>query len=164
MSRVPAGIVVYQPDTEVLGRLLSHLEQNGRRLFIFVNGPLDQHTSELLEQLSSVRLIHSEINVGLGAGLNAITEAAILKSFSHLMLFDQDSEPSSDLPEQLLARWTTETAKGARLAVVGPLLVPPSRGTTVRFAILGGPLPRWGLSLPFISLPPRARSSVWPPS
>ena len=126
--QVPAGVVVYQPDTEVLGQLLGRLAPGGRRLFIFVNGPLDQQASELLERLPAARLIWSEDNVGLGAGLNAIAAAAISEEFSHLMLFDQDSEPSTDLPEQLLARWTAETAKGARLAVVGPLLVPPAQG------------------------------------
>ncbi len=93
-----------------------------------MNGPLDEQANELLARFPTARLIRSEDNVGQGAGLNAITEAAISESFSHLMLFDQDSEPSADLPEQLLARWTAETAKGARLAVVGPLLVPPAQG------------------------------------
>lgn len=141
MSWIPAGIVVHQPDTEVLSRLLSRLELDGRRLFIFVNGPLEQGTSDLLARLSSARLIHSKINVGLGAGLNAITEAAIAESFSHLMLFDQDSEPSSDLPEKLHARWTKETAKGARLAVVGPLLIPPEQGNyrQIRYAWRSAP-------------------------
>jgi rhamnosyltransferase len=125
MILVPAGIVIYQPDINVLGRLIKSLELGGRRFFIFVNGLLDPQLSDLLGRLSSARLIYSEVNVGQGAGLNAITEAAVSESFSHLILFDQDSEPFADLPEQLLVRWTSETARGARLAVVGPLLVPP---------------------------------------
>ena len=140
MIKVPAGIVVYQPDAEVLGRLLSHLELDGRRLFIFVNGPLGQESGELLARLSSARIIRSEVNIGQGAGLNAITEAAISESFSHLMLFDQDSEPSTDLPEQLLMRWSAEMAKGARLVLVGPLLVPPAEGhyRQIRYAWCSG--------------------------
>ena len=128
IDKVPAGIVVYQPEAEGLGRLLGQLERDGRRLFIFVNGLLDQQSSALLARLSSARVIHSEVNIGQGAGLNAIAEAAISESFSHVILFDQDSEPSATLPEQLLMRWTAETAKGTRLAVVGPLLVPPAAG------------------------------------
>ena len=128
MRQVPAGIVVHQPDTEVLERLLSLVASGGRRLFIFVNGPLDEPSDSLLGRLTSARVIRSRDNIGLGAGLNAIADAAIGESFSHVLLFDQDSEPSFDLAEQLLARWTSETAKGARLAVVAPLLVPPAQG------------------------------------
>jgi rhamnosyltransferase len=128
MRQIPAGIVVHQPDTEVLERLLSQVASGGRRLFIFVNGPLDAQSDSLLERLTSARVIRSRENIGLGAGLNVIAEAAIAESFSHVLLLDQDSEPSVDLAEQLLARWTAETAKGARLAVVAPLLVPPAQG------------------------------------
>ncbi len=139
-ARVPAGIVVYQPDTEILGRLLRRLEPGGRRILIFVNGPLDDRADELLARIPAARLIRSEENIGLGAGLNAVTDAAIGESFSHIMLFDQDSEPSADLPELLLARWTEETAKGCRLAVVGPKLVPPVRGhyRQIRYAWRSG--------------------------
>jgi rhamnosyltransferase len=128
MRQVAAGVVVHQPDTQVLERLLSHVASGGRRIFIFVNGPLDEQSDSLLGRLGSARLIRSQENVGLGAGLNAIADAAAAESFSHLMLLDQDSEPPVDLAEQLLTRWTAETARGARLAVIAPLLVPPAQG------------------------------------
>uniref|UniRef100_UPI002586550B glycosyltransferase family 2 protein n=1 Tax=Acidiphilium sp. TaxID=527 RepID=UPI002586550B len=79
---------------------------------------------------------------GLGAGLNALMSAAREEGFSTLILFDQDSVPTPDLIEKLAERWQDHSAKGHRLAAMGPRLgVPSDQGyKAIRYAWRGKPL------------------------
>lgn len=124
MTDVPAGVVLYRPDVAILTRLLGPLAQGGRPLLVFVNGPLEPACAQLLASIPTAQVLESAENVGLGAGLNAICAAAAA-GFNHVMLFDQDSEPTPEMPEQLRDRLLAQTAQGQRVACVGPLLLPP---------------------------------------
>ncbi len=124
-ARVCAGVVLYHPDPTLLARQAEGLR--GRTLFVFANGPVD---AEVLAALAptELHLIRSEENVGLGRGLNAVTEAAARAGFSHIMLLDQDSEPPPDLLDLLTTRCLALEAQGEKVAVLAPRLVPPSEG------------------------------------
>ncbi|WP_420100934.1 rhamnosyltransferase [Bosea sp. (in: a-proteobacteria)] len=122
--RACAGVVLYKPDIGLLARQAAGL--GGRTLFAFANGPLDDQALAALATVD-LRLIRSPANVGLGVGLNAVTQAAARDGFSHIMLLDQDSEPSAALLDRLTARCLAREATQP-VAVLAPLLVPPAEG------------------------------------
>lgn len=138
-ARACAGVVLYKPEPGLLARQAEGLR--GRTLFVFANGPV---AAEALAALAptDLRLIRSETNVGLGQGLNAVTQAATTAGFSHIMLLDQDSEPPPDLLDRLATRSTALEA-GTAVAVVAPLLVPPADGfyKPIRYECRGSPRP-----------------------
>lgn len=124
-ARVCAGVVLYRPDKALLARQAEGLR--GRTLFVFTNEPIDTESVTALAP-TDLRLICSEENVGLGHGLNIITEAAAREGFSHIMLLDQDSEPSPNLLDCLLTRALSLEEQGERVAILAPRLVPAAEG------------------------------------
>jgi len=121
-----AAVVLYKPDAKALDQLLSPLDQNGRRLFIFVNGALEAEIEARLKALTNGRLIRSAQNVGHGQGLNASVEAAREEGFENIVLLDQDSTPEPDIIERLSDRFAELKRSYPQIAVLGPLLVAPS--------------------------------------
>lgn len=118
--------VLYRPDLQVLDALLAPLEAAGLRIFIFVNGGVTDDVDQRLQGLLNAALIRSPANIGLGAGLNAVVEAARAEHYDHIVLFDQDSTPDADLMPKLLAAFhDIATQSPVPPAVIGPLLVAP---------------------------------------
>ena len=122
----PAATVLYHPELELLDAMLSSLDRAGRRIYIFVNSPLDRAVEDRLTGLANAVAIRSSTNVGLGAALNAILERAASDGFQNVLLLDQDSTPAPDLPEQLNQHFLKRDTPADPLAMVGPLLVPPA--------------------------------------
>ena len=122
--RACAGVVLYAPDPVLLARQAEGLAE--RPLFVFVNGPVEDQAVSALAK-AGLRVIRSETNVGLGRGLNAVTEAASREGFSHILLLDQDSEPPPSLLDQLTARSAIVESQ-EKVALLAPLLVPPEEG------------------------------------
>jgi len=125
---VPAASVLYRPDALVLEALLSAVAQRGRRLFLFVNGPIEATIERLIRALPNAHIERSAENVGLGAGLNAVAASAERESFSHLVLFDQDSAPDENLCEALTRRFEALDRAPRPLAALGARLAPPAEG------------------------------------
>jgi rhamnosyltransferase len=122
-----AATVLYRPDPAVLDALLAPLVEAGLRVFIFANGPLGDDVELRLARLPDLHLVRSPDNVGLGAGLNAVVEAAQSEGFGHVVLFDQDSTPDAALLPRLLdAFFAAQAQPGIRPAAIGPLLVAPA--------------------------------------
>jgi len=134
--RACAAVVLYNPDPRHLARLVAGLD--GVTLLAFANGPLDAAARASLDA-ARARIEVSPVNLGLGAGLNAVVAMARAQGFSHVLLLDQDSEPSAALIPALLGR----AASTPSAAVIAPRLAPP-RGEgykPIRYAWRGGPSP-----------------------
>jgi rhamnosyltransferase len=147
----PAAVVIFRPDHSQLSALFSGIGSE-RRVFVFLNGPPDEPTAQILARLDNLRLLRAPQNIGLGAGLNAVMSAAREEGFSTIVLFDQDSAPTSDLIDQLAERWHDLSAKGHRLAAVGPRLgVPFDQGyKAIRYAWRGKPISSGAAAVDFL--------------
>ncbi len=121
----PAAVVVFRPDEALLSSLLDALDRHGRRIFVFVNGPASPAVEAIVSRPANVCVLRAAANIGLASGLNAVAAAAAGEGFQRLLLFDQDSTPEPELPSRLAGRFASLEADGLRLAVLGPLLVPP---------------------------------------
>ena len=120
--KLAAATVLYEPAVEMLDDLAPPLVADGLPFFIFLNGPASEAVEQRLDLLSNARILRSPMNIGLGAGLNAVVRAAESDGVSHLLLLDQDSSPQAGLCAALYER--CETGAG-RIAAMGPVLVPP---------------------------------------
>lgn len=147
----PAAVVIYRSDHSQLSALLAGIGKE-RRVFAFLNGPPDKGIGQILAGFVNLRQIRSSRNIGLGAGLNAVMSAAREEGFTTLILFDQDSVPTTDLIDQLAERWHDLSAKGYRLAAVGTRLVVPSdQGyKAIRYAWRGKPLSSGAAAVNFL--------------
>jgi rhamnosyltransferase len=128
MTSAPAAAtVLHQPDADMLDALVVPLEADGLRLFIFVNGALEPEIEHRLANLANAAIIRSPENVGLGAGLNAVVEAAAAEGFSSILLFDQDSAPERGMGAALLTRFKEHVSDSTiPVATIGPRLISPA--------------------------------------
>ncbi len=122
-KRLAAATVLYHPDPALLTGLADGLRRAGLPLVAMCNSAFDPGLRATLEQQGGVTFIGDGANAGLGAALNAVMAAAESADFTHVILFDQDSTPSPDLPHALLER--ADTISGG-LGAIGPRLTPPA--------------------------------------
>lgn len=120
--RCCAAVVLYRPVSALLALQVDGLR--GTRFIAFANGSLEPDAAAALTP-ADLRLIASPDNVGLGRGLNAVMEAASEEGFTHVLLLDQDSEPTSAILAALAGRMQELERAGERVAVLAPRLVPP---------------------------------------
>ncbi|WP_156115982.1 glycosyltransferase family 2 protein [Bosea sp. UNC402CLCol] len=135
-----AAVVLYRPDPALLARQAEGLR--GIPLFAFANGPVEADALAALAP-ADLRLMESPDNVGLGRGLNAVLDAAAAAGFAHVLLLDQDSEPTADILAALASRALALELAGERIAILAPRLVPPEEGfyKPIRYEWRGEPQP-----------------------
>lgn len=131
-----AIVVTFNPELEVVGKLLHSLQQQSCA-FVLV----DNHSRNAGELQSLVaRLAHARAflpqssNIGQAAALNIGLEAAQRLGFPLVMLFDQDSAIPADFCRQMLHAWDeARLLDGRRTAAIGPRLQDPASGHRVPF-------------------------------
>ena len=121
---IPATIVAFQPN-HLLAELLSTLDRNQRRIFIYLNGGVSPEIESRLGGLSNAHVIRNHENAGLAHGLNVLAAAAEREGLTHLQFFDQDSSPEPELPAALTICFNEALRDFEPLAVVAPRLTPP---------------------------------------
>lgn len=120
--KLAAATVLYEPAAEMLDDLIPPIDADGLKFFIFLNGPVSDAVEQRLDLMGNARILRSPVNVGLGAGLNAVIRAADSEGVSHLLLLDQDSSPQAGLCAALHERCEVDSG---RVAAIGPVAVPP---------------------------------------
>lgn len=124
-KKVCAVVVAYQPDpTGFAGFLKAVLPQVGG-LVVVNNGPIG--TVALSEIRGNGGAICTVLEMGWNAGVAAAQNRGIVwarqRDYSHVILFDQDSEPAPDMVEKLLSAWMALDLNGLPVAAVGPRLI-----------------------------------------
>ena len=133
-SSVCAVIVTYNPDAEKLLDLLQRSRSQVEKLVIVDNA------SRSLPTIADIKIIHNEKNEGLAAALNRGIEYALAEGFSHVLLFDQDSKPTSNMVAALRADLEALQANDRKVAAVGPSVVDVRNDATLPFIRFGFPL------------------------
>lgn len=122
---VAAVIVVFHPDLALLERSLRSISVQVAAIFVVDNTPsLSSDLADLLRRTeSNVRHLHLGGNRGLAAAQNVAIRECLRAGYSHIIFFDQDSVPPSDLTQKLLKAEDDLTATGIEVAALGPLFV-----------------------------------------
>ena len=116
-----AVIVVFFPDKRLLLRLVHALQAQVKNIVI-VDNSAPATVFEGLQWEKDDRIVWLSLgaNRGVAAAQNVGVAWARDQGATHVVLFDQDSEPAPDMVTRLLAAAKAENEKGFKIAAVGP--------------------------------------------
>lgn len=119
---VYAVVVSYHPELDKLAGLLKALEPQVQGIVVVDNGSSHAvvdwlHTRRIPLPL---RVIPLGENLGIARAQNDGIRVAREDGADHVILFDQDSAPASDMVAKLLAVAKRQVAQGTKVAGVGP--------------------------------------------
>lgn len=140
--RVYAIVVTFQPDLPRLRQLLTACLPQVAGLVVVDNGSGARIQASLKNQgeTDHFDVLALDGNLGVAAAQNKGVAWAKERGSSHLLFFDQDSVPSSDMVARLLSALDRCTRSGLAVAAVGPTLVDRRTKTNtpfVHFSVLG---------------------------
>jgi len=120
MHRVFAIIVTFNPNMEVLNRLLGAINTQVNKVLVVDNGS-PENSIKLIKELLPYNgeLIEKGYNSGISEAINTGVFEARKSHSSHVVFFDQDSLPAEDMVEQLLSAMNQKSAEGIKVAAVG---------------------------------------------
>jgi len=117
-AKVCAVIVTFNPDLNAVTALIRQLKNQVALIVVIDNASQINHADEL--GALGAHHVRNKDNEGLAAGFNAGIQWALRRRASHVILFDQDSLPSSDMVSRLLSAEQRLLQMAISLAAVGP--------------------------------------------
>jgi rhamnosyltransferase len=121
MTKTAAIIVLYHPDPSELDALIERLRPQCNEIILGDNSSLKETLSKTVTLFAQCIYIDMGHNAGVAAAQNAGIQQAKQLGCSHVVLFDQDSLPASDMIEKLLTAMQNLEAQGTKVAAVGPV-------------------------------------------
>jgi len=118
-----AVAVLYQPQVELLERLLSSTLNQVARLYVVDNTQPGPGTRIPVQNSSRVHYLPLGRNAGLATAQNIGLRKALEDGFTHTLLLDQDSELAPGTVSGLLEAEQELLASGHRVAAVGAMYI-----------------------------------------
>jgi len=156
MDVIYALVVTYFPQTQPLAALLLGLAPQVERILVIDNTPIeDRRVLILINELSlpQVELLRLGTNLGIAKALNVGIERAVLAGATHVLLSDQDSQPTKAMVAGLLRAYSELVARGLRVGAVGPTFTDHHTGVTYPFQVKVPYKFLYGHALPSIEFP-----------
>ncbi|PUA20526.1 glycosyltransferase family 2 protein [Glaciimonas sp. PCH181] len=119
MTHICAIIVTYEPDINILNKLLSTISHQVNLLVIVNNGGKLPHVNEII----CTEIICNQTNLGLAVAQNQGIEWAKNNKASHILILDQDSEPEPNMVCKLYEAEKKLLNLGKNVAAVGPVCI-----------------------------------------
>lgn len=123
---VCAVVVIYYPDIDILKRLIAALLPQVACVVLVNNSPEKGEINKFVKKNPGVICFAHDKNLGVAAGQNTGIRWAEKQSFSHVMLFDQDSFPAENFVQELLAAENKLRDQGLKVGAVAPLVIDSS--------------------------------------
>jgi len=124
-KKVCAVVVAYQPDPACFASLLQAVLPQVGGLVVVNNGAAGAVVPPEIRENGATHC--SVLEMGQNAGVATAQNRGIVwareQGYSHVILFDQDSEPAPDMVEKLLDAWMALDRDAVPVAAVGPRLV-----------------------------------------
>ena len=140
-GNVCAVVVTYRPDIDALKQLLAAITPQVRGVVMVANeGGKDAEALALLS-IAHTALLSQDRNLGLAAAQNLGIDWARQRGYSHVLLLDQDSEPATDMVNQLMEALRSLSAN-RQVGAVGPRFHDLREHRDAPFVRLGFPLNR----------------------
>ncbi|WP_434064398.1 glycosyltransferase family 2 protein [Paraburkholderia largidicola] len=117
LQRTGIVVVFYHPDDACIQRA-NRFARFG--LCVVVDNTEPVRSKSELRLADEVVYISNGANLGIATALNQGVEYLVAKGCETALLFDQDSEPSSELLTELPLTLKREMTSGRRVAVIGP--------------------------------------------
>jgi rhamnosyltransferase len=116
-----AVVVTYNPNIDELLRLIKALIHQVSHIVIVDNGSAVDVKSFLINRNdTSVHFLPLNNNLGIATAQNAGIAWAREHKADYVVLFDQDSEPATDMIERLLEATESMVSQGYKVGAVGP--------------------------------------------
>lgn len=135
VPKVAAVIVIYHPDWDLLGARIDGIREQVAEVVVVDNG---SPGSADLPAFAGVHWLPLGSNLGLAKAQNAGIDRAKEIGATHVLLLDQDSEPSPDMVARLLAALGSLSGAGSSIAAVAPTYVDDRRESLAPFARIRG--------------------------
>lgn len=120
-NKVIGIVVTYHPDVVPLQRLISKLAPQVAEVVLVDNGSPDSLISEAMSDVVEIcQWIRLGRNTGVARAQNVGIDWARAHGATHVVLFDQDSEPAGDMVLCLISAWRDLVVQGVRVASLGP--------------------------------------------
>lgn len=128
---IAAVIVLYNPDTALLDRLIRSVMPQVQKLFVVDNTPGSSASgAAAFEPYRPFCICYQALgeNKGIAFAQNVGVAKAFADDCSHVLLLDQDSAPSSDMVAKLVATENQLLGAGKLVAAVGPVFIDEKTG------------------------------------
>lgn len=118
-NKVVAIVVTYSPALEKLRVLIDSIMPQVYKAIVVDNG--SSNSKEIYELfLISCCVIQLDDNYGIATAQNVGIKESFKLNASHVLLFDQDTLPPSELVNQLLFEEHTLLEQGCKVGAIGP--------------------------------------------
>ena len=118
---VVALVVCFHPDEDLLLALVRQLAPQVSKLWIMNNGGISGNLEGLLLNYPNLRIHTFDSNVGIAAALNYGFSLAVMEGAKFVVTFDQDSQPTENHVEVLVAQWEGLAQRGTqKVGAIGP--------------------------------------------
>lgn len=101
MPKILAIVVTYNPDLTHLKKLLNALLHQVEHVLVIDNNSVNFNTTKLYGQSHKLEFIFNRSNTGVATAYNQGCAIAKERDFSHVILFDQDSLPATNMVQAL---------------------------------------------------------------
>jgi rhamnosyltransferase len=127
---VAAVIVLYNPDHQLLERLLLSITGQVEKTFVIDNTPNSSSAASAFFAKYRIPIVYVPLgdNMGIAAAQNVGIQLSIEAGCSHVLLLDQDSALPAGAIVQLLVAEEHLSRRGKRVAAVGPLFLDEKNG------------------------------------
>ncbi|WP_235918372.1 glycosyltransferase family 2 protein [Brucella anthropi] len=136
-NRVVGIVVTFNPQIELLKKLISSIRPQLHHLLIVDNGS-HENLALIFEERTDIELIALSENFGIAKAQNIGIERARAIGSDYVLLLDQDSIPAPDMVRELLKVTKTLEKKGISVAGVGPSYIDARQGEAAAFVYLDG--------------------------
>ena len=113
-------IVTYNPEPNTVTKLIEILAAQVAAIVLIDNASDSFSTNELLIRYPHLHTINNSENVGVATAYNQGCAIAKAQGFSHVILFDQDSIPASDMVNCLTKAMVIKNQDELIVAAAGP--------------------------------------------
>jgi rhamnosyltransferase len=120
VKKIAALIITYNPNVNILLRLIERLKTTSFDLGIYVVDNAS-HNSEQFKNNGDVNFTFLSSNIGLAAAQNHGLKNIINQNYDGVLFFDQDSEPTIDFINSLVQAAIELEDKGLTVGGVGPV-------------------------------------------
>lgn len=134
-NNVTAIVVTYQPNLDVLSKLLTTIQPQVSSVVVVDNASDFSLGDWLAEKHNKIISISLDKNYGIGEAQNVAIDWVKKNNSSHVLLCDQDSIPEDGMVEALLDAEQKALDDGVKVGAVGPRYHDPINDTLSGFVI-----------------------------
>ncbi|CZV62328.1 glycosyltransferase family 2 protein [Enterobacter cloacae] len=139
MLEIAALIVTFNPDIQILAKLIERLKSSKLNLKIFLIDNASNNAQDLMSTyLPEHDFIFLQENIGLAGAQNILLQKIMNSDSDAVLFFDQDSEPTDEFITCLTQGLMNLKSQGHKVGAVGPVFYDPRTGTNTPFSLIQG--------------------------